>query len=66
MKRITKKTLNNAVKRYERAKLDAKIDAWRGKMIATQDPVKREEARMKMIQYQEQKQRLRIRKRNGS
>lgn len=64
-KKISTKTLNNAVKRYERAKLQAKIDMWRGKEIATQDPVKREEARMKRIQYERAKQLLRIR-RNSS
>jgi len=64
-RKITKAMEKRAARRYERAKLDAKIDFWAGKEIASQDPVKREEARMKKVQYQAQKQRLRIRKSNG-
>ena len=65
-RKISNKTLINASKMYERAKLDRKIDEWRGKMISTQDPVKRAEARMKMIGYQRQKQDLRLRKKRSS
>ncbi len=63
--KITMKKLRYAKRRAERAKLDERIDYWRGKMYSSTTEAKREEARMKMIEYQFKKQKLPLRSRKS-